>query len=129
MENAMFIAGVQYNDMTGTAAADANDFHSIAQYLKEKGKIHPDETLIGISMWSGEVRERTQDNEVYVNAFLARAEGYDNVKDAVDSGEPLQVRRVRLEMHLNEFFGLFKRFSICLSTGGLIDQKEIHITD
>lgn len=47
----------------------------------------------------------------------------------MDSGNPLQVRRVRFDMHLNEFFGLFKRFEICISSGGLIDRKEIEFFD
>jgi hypothetical protein len=81
--------------------------------------------LVGVSMWSGEVHERTQNETVYVTAILTKAEGYENVKAAVDSGNPLQVRRVRFDMHLNEFFGLFKRFEICISSGGLIDRKEI----
>lgn len=50
--------------------------------------------LVGVSMWSGEVHERTQDETVYVTAILTKAEGYENVKAAVDSGNPLQVRRV-----------------------------------
>lgn len=101
----------------------------MARYLEEKGLIHPGETLVGISMWSGEVHKRTQDGTVYVTALVTNAAGYENVKAAVDSGNPLQVRRIRLDMHLNEFFGLFKRFEICISSYGLIDGREIAYND
>lgn len=125
MAQEKFYASVQYGDMKGTASADRHDHYTMEKYLEEKGLIQPDEMLVGVSMWSGEVHERTQDKTVFVTAILTKAEGYENVKAAVDSGNPLQVRRVRFDMHLNEFFGLFKRFEICISSGGLIDRKEI----
>lgn len=124
-----FCANVQYGDMKGTASADRNDRYTMEKYLEEKGLIQQGETLVGVSMWSGEVHERTQDKTVAVTALLTKAEGYENIKEAVDSGNPLHVRLVRFDMHLNEFFGLFKRFNICISIGGLIDQKEIEFFD
>jgi hypothetical protein len=124
-----FYASVQYGDMKGTASADRHDDYTMEKCLEEKGLIQADEMLVGVSMWSGEVHERTQDKTVYVTALVTRAEGYENLKAAVDSGNPLQVRKIRLDMHLNEFFGLFKRFEICISNGGLIDRKDIEFHD
>lgn len=97
------------------------------KYLKENNLIHTDEVLVGISMWSGEVHSRTQDEMVSISAILSRAGDVTNFQRDLNS--PLSVRRVRFDMHLNEFFGFFKRFSICISNNGLIDQKEIIITD
>jgi hypothetical protein len=125
MAQEKFYASVQYGDLKGTAAADHHDKFTMEKYLEEKGLIEKDETLVGISMWSGEVHQRTQDDTVYVTAIVSKGEGYESVKAAVDSGTPLQVRKIRLDMHLNEFFGLFKRFEICISNYGLIDHKEI----
>lgn len=129
MAQEKFYASVQYGDLKGTASADRNDNHSMDKLLKEKGLIQPGEFLIGIEMWSGEVHKQTQDDTVYVTALVTKAEGYDNVKAAVDSGTPLPVRKIRMDMHLNEFFGLFKRFEICISSGGLIDGREIEFHD
>ncbi|KAK62978.1 hypothetical protein AZ22_4072 [Bordetella bronchiseptica 980-2] len=47
----------------------------------------------------------------------------------MESGEPLKVRKIRFEMGLNEFFGLFKRFEICISSHGLIDGRDIQFDD
>lgn len=124
-----FYASVQYDDLKGTAAADRHDHYTMEKYLEEKGLIQADEMLVGISMWSGEVHKRTQDETVFVSASVTKAAGYENMKATVDSGSPLQVRRIRFDMHLNEFFGLFKRFEICISSGGLIDRKEIEFFD
>lgn len=122
-----FCASTQYDDMTGTAVADRHDIHTMEKYLKEKNLIHTDEVLIGVSMWSGEVHSRTQDDMVSISAIMSRARDVTDFQRDLNS--PLSVRRVRFDMHLNEFFGLFKRFSICISNNGLIDQKEIIITD
>ena len=67
--------------------------------------------------------------QVFVTALVTRGDGYDNVKAAVNSGNPLKVRKITLEMTLPEFFGLFKRFEICLSNDGLIEQCEISYDD
>ena len=85
MTQEKFYASVQYGDMKGTASADRHDQYTMEKYLEEKGLIQPDEMLVGVSMWSGEVHERTQDETVYVTAILTKAEGYENVKAAVDS--------------------------------------------
>lgn len=124
-----FYASVRYDDMKGTASADRHDHYTMEKYLKEKGLIQAGETLVGISMWSGEVHVQTQDKTVYVTALVTKAEGYESVKAAVDSGNPLLVRKIKLDMHLNEFFGLFKRFEICISSHGLIDGREIAYND
>lgn len=124
-----FHASVQYNDSTGTAAADDHDNHDMTVYLKEQGLIQEGETLVGVEMWSGEVHADTQDEPVYVTALVSSGDGYDNIQAAVDSGNPLHVRKINLEMPLNEFFGLFKRFKISISRHGLIDRREITFGD
>ncbi|PKN07605.1 MAG: hypothetical protein CVU73_12745 [Deltaproteobacteria bacterium HGW-Deltaproteobacteria-8] len=98
-------------------------------YLEKNELIHPDELLVGISMFSGEVHTSTQDNPVYVHAYVVKATDFEEMKKLVDSEMPLPVRRISIEMHLNEFFGLFKRFEICVSNNGLIDGKEIEVLE
>jgi len=60
-----------------------------------------------------------------VTALLAGRGDHDSIKAAVDTGQPLPVRRVKLEMPPNEFFDLFKRFSISLSSHGMLEGKKI----
>lgn len=124
-----FHASVQYGDMKGSAIADKHDNLCMSRYLEEQGLIQEGEILIGIEMWSGEVHGRTQDRPVRVTAVVATGEGYDNISAAVDSGNPLHVRKIDLEMPLNEFFGLFKRFAVTISTGGIIEGRDITFDD
>ncbi|KWT67836.1 phage-related hypothetical protein [Comamonas testosteroni] len=56
-------------------------------------------------------------------------DGHDDIKAKIATGAPLPVRKVRLEMHLNEFFGLFKRFNICISNHGMLEGKEFLFDD
>lgn len=125
MSNETFQAGVQYDDLKGSVAADNHDTYSMSQYLEENGLIQEGEILIGIKLWSGEVHGRTQDSEVGITAVVATGEGYENIDEAIRSGNPLHVRKIRMEMPLNEFFGLFKRFSIAISTHGVIEGVVI----
>lgn len=129
MQQENFHAGVQYNDSTGTAAADDHDNRDMSHFLKEKGLIQNDEHVVGIKLWSGEVHGDTQDRPIYVTVFVATPPGLDNIRAAVESGNPLHVRKIRLEMMLNEFFGLFKRFEICISSHGIIDRRDITFED
>jgi hypothetical protein len=124
-----FHASVQYGDMKGSAAADRHDNRCMSRYLEEQGLIQEGEILIGVEMWSGEVHGRTQDRPVFVKAVVATGEGYDNIRAAVDSGNPLHVRKIDLEMPLDEFFGLFKRFAVTISTGGIIEGRDITFDD
>lgn len=124
-----FHASVQHGDLKGSSAADRHDTRSMHHYLEEQGLVNEGEVLVGVKIWSGEVHRHTQDKPVFVTAIVATGKGYDNIKAAVDSGNPLHVRKISLEMHLNEFFGLFKRFSITLSSSGLIEGKDITFDD
>lgn len=127
MHQRPFKASVQYNDLTGTVAADRSDQHSLLAYLQQHKLILADEHLVGVEMLSGEVHAKTQEKPVHVTALVTSLEGFDTVKAAVESGVPLEVRQINLEMTLAEFFGLFKRFEVSLSNGGLLTNRTISI--
>ena len=90
---------------------------AVQKLLKE------DELVIGIEMWSGEVHENFQNAPVYVSVLVSSGGRYDTIHEEVISGQPVHVRKIRLEMHLNEFFGLFKRFAIAISGFDLTDRE------
>lgn len=122
-----FKAGTQYGDLKGTAVADHNDHNTVREYVKSLGLINPDESIVGIEMWSGEVHDIRQNKPIVVYINLATG-GYDQHKAIISAGQKISTRKIRIEMQLNEFFGLFKRFSITLSNDGLLEGKEI-LTD
>lgn len=124
-----FTASTQYCDLKGTSSADNHDNRTMRRYLQERGHLHTNELIVGITMYSGEVHQLTQDRKVDVHVYVVRATNYEDIKALVNSRDPLPVRRINIEMHLNEFFGLFKRFEVCISNDGLIDGKEIKVLE
>ncbi|WP_421282770.1 hypothetical protein [Aeromonas veronii] len=119
-----FKASVQYNHLTGSAAADRADMTDAAKWLKDNGYINDDEFIIGISMWVGEKHGAHQD-PVIVKFLVTELVGYDNIPEMLQaSGEPLQVKEISVDMKMANFFALFKRFEITLSNSGLIEGKK-----
>jgi hypothetical protein len=50
--------------------------------------------------------------------------GHGNIPEMIQaSGAPLQVKQIRVDMNIADFFALFKRFEVTLSNGGLIEGK------
>ncbi|MBP6897040.1 MAG: hypothetical protein KBC94_21700 [Pseudacidovorax sp.] len=116
-----FKASVQYDDWKGTSAADSADKGDAKDWLKSKGLIKDDEFLLGITLSAGE-SHGTHRDPVHVEFLLATPSDHDNVQEKINSANgPVDVRCVKLEMALLEFFGLFKRFSIYLSAHGMLD--------
>jgi hypothetical protein len=124
-----FHASVQYGDFKGTAAADRRDHDSISKYLESQGLMNEGEFLVGIEAYSSELMGKAQVTDVSVTALATKYEGYDDVQAAVDSGNPLKVRKIRFDMPLVDFFSLFKRFQISISNHGMIDQRDIVFDD
>ncbi|MNC50288.1 hypothetical protein D3C75_995210 [compost metagenome] len=126
MRQEKFRAGVQYDDFKGTAAADRHDRNDFSTYLKQKGLIHDEEFLVGVEMWSGEVHGPVQDKPVSVTALITDLKG--DIDEAAQS-DRLQVRRVEVEISLGEFFGLFKRFHLSISSHGILDGRDYSFSD
>ncbi|MBY0248343.1 MAG: hypothetical protein K2Q17_11815 [Nitrospiraceae bacterium] len=128
MTTEMFDATVQYGDFMGTAAADRADNGGPNKWLEERGKKKPDEFVVGITLWAGESSDKHKD-PVSVT-FLLVSGSHDSVKREIESGgQPLEVRNVDVDMTLTEFHGLFKRFSISISPGGMLNGREYKYID
>ena len=119
-----FRASVQYDDLKGSAAADRADKGDTIDWL-EKNKLKQDgELLLGITLYAGENHGKHKD-PVYVEFLLASAGDHDTVEAMIDANTgPILVRRVKKEMALTEFLGLFKRFSVHLSSHEMLEGKE-----
>ncbi len=83
------------------------------------------EHLVGIEIYATELLGNPLVTDVDVTVLVTKYEGHDNIQAAVDSGEPLKVRRIKFEMPLSVFFTLFKRFKISVSSHGMIDKRDI----
>ncbi|WP_122551098.1 hypothetical protein [Pseudomonas viridiflava] len=115
MSTDYFKANVQYDDYKGTAAADDSDNHTVDDYMVLHGLKSKDERIIGLKMWSGEVKGDLQNQPVGVTAYLVESPGFDEVRIALDGQNVVPVKEVRFEISLEQFFGLFKRFEIAIT--------------
>ena len=117
-------AFVQYDDLKGTVAADRVDRGGPQRWLRDKNLINDDEYVVGISMFAGENHGVHRD-PISVDFLVSELKGYDNIPEMIQSvGEPVEVKRVQVDMNLIDFFGLFKRFAVTLSTSGMLEGIE-----
>lgn len=114
-----FRAGVQYDDWRGTAAADSAFDLDLAEYLKMHGHMSNREVVVGVDVWVGE-NHGGPSVAPNITAFIADRDSFDTVKAMIENTpDPLDFRRVDLEISFEEFFGLFKRFDIVITRKGL----------
>lgn len=113
-----FEAHVQYGDWKGTAAADNADETSLREYLQENSHMQDSDYLLATHIWIGENSHGRLEN-VFVHAYILEGYGdYESVKKYLEKlgDEPIPVRDVRLTFTLEQYIGLFKRFSVMLTT-------------
>lgn len=110
-----FTATTQYNDWNGTIAADNIDGETIREYLKKEKKLDPGEFLIGIDFSIAE-NSPGKIRPPYISCLKIEAKDFGEAKRLVDDdSKPLPVERVEIELSLEEFIGLFKRFNLILT--------------
>lgn len=116
-----FKASAQYNDLKGTVAADRADQNDASKWLKENGHINDNELVLGIEIFIGENHGKHED-PIYVSFLVSELHGYTSIPELLESTpEPIQVRKIQLQMDTADFFALFKRFSVTLSTSGMLE--------
>ena len=127
-----FKASTKYLDFEGTAAADMADQGSLSEYLKQKSLMFDTEFLVGCRLSIGENHSHKV-GAVFVEAYLMEKGNFDTVKAAIQSTEgEIPVREVVVDINLDEFVGLFKRFEVVLTreklelTGRDYRQIESH---
>ena len=119
----IFTATAQYGHIKGTASADRHDVEDFAEYLKKAGVLADADFVAGMELLSIPGGPEQIAN-VSVTAYVCDLAGREALAKAVEAG-PVKVRKVRVEMSINKFFGLFKRVSIKISPGGLLNGREL----
>ncbi|MGO3214785.1 MAG: hypothetical protein ACTIJ4_01645 [Halomonas sp.] len=119
-----FTASVQYNDIVGSSAADKADNNHATQWLKDNGHISDDEYILGIKLWAGE-NHGTHRDPVSVRFVVSDLKGFSNIPELIASyGDNITAKVIDLDMPIAEFLGLFKRFEVSLSNGGILEGKS-----
>lgn len=111
-----FTASVQYGDWRGTSAADDDGKNDIRDFLVSKGLLDRDtDFLIAVDVWVGENHNGVVKTP-HINALIYDGTGVDNLAAEISAApDPLQVKRVSVDLTLEEFVGLFKRFNVSLT--------------
>lgn len=125
-----FSASAQYDDLKGSVAADEADLVGVSKWLKDNGYI-TDEVVVGVSLYVGESAGKwegqnfKQYRESFVSVkFLVAPPGTDT------SIEPVAVSQLNdIDMSIVDFFALFKRFSITLSSNGHMEGKAYSVAE
>ena len=123
---AIFQADTHYGDLKGSVAADKADVTSASRWLAKNNHISEKECLVGLSMDVNIIHEKVQ-GDVDVKFLIASIEGYSNVPEMIEANDSLPVRALELSMSFTEFFVLFKRFGLTLSTDNLLEGKEYRV--
>lgn len=128
MHTENFTASTQYSDLKGSVAADRGDDLNAREWLNQRGLLQENEHVVGIQMFAGENHGQHRD-PVHVSFLLAPAENARKVYVPGGEAVPTVVRRVRVDMSVHEFFALFKRFEVCLSSNGEFDGHPFSYPD
>ncbi|TQQ33357.1 hypothetical protein FLL66_05740 [Vibrio cholerae] len=115
MYSETFKASVQYDDWKGTCAADDADTVGASSWLKDNDHMSDDEFLIGVKMFAGENHGEHSD-PVSVSFMILPLEPGQTVEQKIHaSGGSVEVKVVRVDMDIQEFLALFKRFGVAIS--------------
>jgi hypothetical protein len=104
-----FNAGVQYNDFTGTIAADISDNVALEDFLMSLGKADKGERIVGFRIASGENRG-TPVTEVSLVAYLLSTPNFEPA--------PTAVRAVEVRTTPGQALAFFKRFDLVATRHG-----------
>ena len=111
----MFDASVQYGDWDGGCAADDGDLTSIRRLLEDRGLIKDGEFIVGIHTFNGENHENRELAPVYITVLLIPTKKFEDAEKFLRGHyDPIPVRKIVLELSLENFARLFKRFSIAI---------------
>lgn len=123
-----FSAHVQYDDWKGTAAADDSGDKDIRDFARENGFLQNGEFLVGFEIYFGE--PGLGDRYFNARAFLVEAGDHEGAVREVTAKQPVEVFARDLPLTSDQFFSLFKRFSITLTQRGLdLEGREYRERD
>ena len=122
-------ASVQYNDWKGTSAADNLDRGRLVDLLEERGLLNRDyEFLVAIDLFIGE-NHGGETKPPYISCLIYDKAKFQDVATAIQNEMgPLNLRSVDLDLTIEEFVGLFKRFNVVLTKRGLdLDGRDYNL--
>lgn len=117
----IFDTSAQYNDWQGAVAADNDVDATIQALLTDRGLKTDDEIVVGLTLYAGETYSS-------ISAYLVKAQNYEEAKAHLAGSSSPTARKVEIDgLTIQEFVGLFKRFSVAMSWQGFdLVGKELN---
>lgn len=128
-------AYVQYGDFHGTASADINDeFIGLDSIAETLGILPEGYTAISLKLYWGEYHKAMSYNPASATFYFAKEDDIGDTFEKRESafraaGGTIHVKRVTIDIDINEFFTWFKRFSILMQRRYLHEVIEAFIID
>lgn len=114
-----FEAGTQYNDFSGTVAADRSDNLSFNDLLKERRLIRDGEQIVGFEIVFNENADEPIEAPGIV-VYLGQGATIDKVAEQRKNDGVIKLRVVEVfDLPIAEFFKYFKRFNVMFSNTSL----------
>jgi len=121
-----FNAGVQYDDHKGTVAADDTDLKTLKSELRILFSLEKDSNIIGIKV-DANYKGRTSDIDNFsVIIYIPADQDYE---DKIANNEEVNVEKLSTNISLQDFFKLFKRFQITLSSKGEFENAKYKVVN
>ena len=125
MGTEIFKASTKYNDLAGSSAADRADMNDASNWLKDQNLIKSSEILVGYNIYvSPALSAGTEGILISVTFILFGDSNYDSFSETIATDGFIKVRKIAHDFTPHEFFSLFKRFNVTLSSGGLLEGRE-----
>ncbi|MDE2825845.1 MAG: hypothetical protein OXL40_00875 [Bacteroidota bacterium] len=123
-----FVARAQYDNWKGAIAVDdhAGDT-DIRRWLEQAGQLDENDFVCGIEIHreypGGEYRDP------FISVLIFEAKNGRTFREAVEGGEGIPLKKLYLNMSLQDFLSKFKRLDIKLSAYGCLDDQTILVTE
>ena len=119
----MFKASTQYNDMIGSSALDHAGRNNIESYLKNKKLIAQNEICVGFIFHhhhdlAPNLSPSKNATDVNLDCYIATGQWHENKNIS-------ELKKVKLEIPIEDFLGLFKCLSVTFSKLGCLEGKDI----
>jgi len=125
---ATFTASAQYDDWKGSCAADNIAHDDLFDLLKARKLMSDGEFPVGVKVYIGE-NQGGKVEAPYLEVLLIDRGDFDSANAALKAmKDPVPLKAVRLELTMDSFFGLFKRFRFALSPWGLDMENREYTT-
>ena len=111
-----FEAQAQYDDWKGSAAADNSDQKNLGDYLKANNFLEHDKFIVGFEIDAGAAFASTQ--HFSASIYTVDAEDFEGALKATRVN-PANIQKKEIDISLNDFFSLFKRFNVIMTKRGL----------